>query len=85
MLSILCVRHTKKVKVRIPESFKVGWYPPPKKKLGRVTLMSLPRGLYDFALLIKKGVSMFNVFPRTGYHCRISNSPKENNEQHFYM
>ena len=44
-------------------------------------LMSLPRGLhvYDF------GVSIFNVFPRTGYRCRISNSPKKNNEQHFYL
>ena len=39
MLSILCVRLTIKVKVGIPESFKVGWYSPPqKKKLGRVTL-----------------------------------------------
>ena len=37
MLSILWVRLTIKVKVGIPESFKVGWYPPPKK-LGRVTL-----------------------------------------------
>ena len=37
MLSNLCVRLTIKVKVGIPESFKVGWYPP-KKKLGRVTL-----------------------------------------------
>ena len=36
MLSVLCVRLTIKVKVGIPESFKVGWYPP--KKLGRVTL-----------------------------------------------
>ena len=36
MLSILCVRLTIKVKVGIPESFKVGWYP--LKKLGRVTL-----------------------------------------------
>ena len=36
VLSILCVRLTIKVKVGIPESFKVGWYPP--KKLGRVTL-----------------------------------------------
>ena len=36
MLSILCVRLTIKVKVGIPESLKVGWYPP--KKLGRVTL-----------------------------------------------
>ena len=41
MLSILCVRLTIKVKVGIPESLKVGWYPPPpkKKKLGRVTLI----------------------------------------------
>ena len=31
MLSILCVRLTIKVKVGIPESFKVGWYPPKKK------------------------------------------------------
>ena len=30
MLSILCVRVTIKVKVGIPESFKVGWYPPKK-------------------------------------------------------
>ena len=30
MLSILCDRLTIKVKVRIPESFKVGWYPPKK-------------------------------------------------------
>ena len=36
MLSILCVRLTIKVRVGIPGSFKVGWYPP--KKLGRVTL-----------------------------------------------
>ena len=32
MLSILCVRLTIKVKVGIPDSFKVGWYPPPQKK-----------------------------------------------------
>ena len=30
MLSILCVRLTIKVKVGIPGSFKVGWYPPKK-------------------------------------------------------
>ena len=30
MLSILCVRLTIKVKVGIPESFKVGWYLPKK-------------------------------------------------------
>ena len=30
MLSILCVRLTIKLKVGIPESFKVGWYPTKK-------------------------------------------------------
>ena len=30
MLSILCVRLTIQVKVGIPESIKVGWYPPKK-------------------------------------------------------
>ena len=30
MLSILYVRFTIKVKVGIPVSFKVGWYPPKK-------------------------------------------------------
>ena len=30
MLSILCVRLAIKVKVGMPESFKVGWYPPKK-------------------------------------------------------
>ena len=39
MLSILCVRLKIKVKVWIPESFKVGWYP--LKKLGRVTLKTV--------------------------------------------
>ena len=34
MLSILCVRLTIKVKVGMPESFKVGWYPPPQKETG---------------------------------------------------
>ena len=41
MLSILCVRLKIKIKVGMPESFKVEWYPPPKKKLGRVTLCSI--------------------------------------------
>ena len=39
MLPILCVRLTIKVKVGIPESFKVGWYPP--KKTGSSHLNSL--------------------------------------------
>ena len=46
MLSILCARLKIKVKVGIPERFKVGWYPPPskkKKKLGRVHLKTILR------------------------------------------
>ena len=39
MLSILCVRLTIKVKAGIPESFKVGWYPP--KKTGSSHLKAL--------------------------------------------
>ena len=42
MLSILCVRLTIKVKVGIPESFKVGWYPP--KKTGSSHLKTFYRG-----------------------------------------
>ena len=45
MLSILSVRLTIKVKVRIPESFKVGWYPP--KKTGS---SHLNRGFTVFSL-----------------------------------
>ena len=41
MLSILCVRLTIKVKVRIPESFKVRWYPP--KKTGSSHLNTYPK------------------------------------------
>ena len=52
MLSILCVRLTIKVKVGIPESFKVGWYPPKKTRsshLKRTSIVCciqepLPRG-----------------------------------------
>ena len=40
MFSILCVRLTIKVKVGIPESFKVGWYP--LKKTGSSHLKSNP-------------------------------------------
>ena len=39
MLSILCVRLTIKVKVGIPERFKVGWYP--LKKTGSSHLKGL--------------------------------------------
>ena len=40
MLFILCVRLTTKVKVGIPESFKVGWYP--LKKTGSSHLNAPP-------------------------------------------
>ena len=43
-LSILCVRLTIKVKVGIPESFKVGWYRP--KKTGSSHLKN-----FDFFIL----------------------------------
>ena len=57
MLSILCVRLTVKVKVGIPESFKVAWYPPQKKKLGRVTLTSLVESPFlVWSVLIKCNV-----------------------------
>ena len=42
MLPILCVRLTIKVKVGIPENFKVGWYPP--KKTGSSHLKRNKRG-----------------------------------------
>ena len=64
-LSILCVRLIIKVKVGIPESFKVGWYPPPapppKKKLGRVTLTA--KYIWHFARnSIKKPSLGFYLF-----------------------
>ena len=47
MLFILCVRLTIKVKVGIPESFKVGWYPP--KKTGSSHLKLPIEGLFGAA------------------------------------
>ena len=41
MLSILCVILTIKVKVGIPESFKVGWYPPKKTGSSHLKLLNL--------------------------------------------
>ena len=40
MLSILCVRLTINVKVGLPESFKVGWYPPQKTGSSHLKLES---------------------------------------------
>ena len=65
MLSILCVRLKIKVKVGIPESFKVGWYPPPKK-LGRVTLSIKTWVCYErsFSLAHKPGFTLSIVLSR---------------------
>ena len=68
MLSILCVRLTIKVKVGMPESFKVGWYPPPKK-LGRVTLkrvkcsMTVP----PFFSKVPKQFNLVHRFSRSAF------------------
>ena len=53
MLSILCVRLTIKVKVGIPESFKVVWYPPQKKTgsshLNTIVLLNINYALSVYA------------------------------------
>ena len=49
MLSILCVRLTIKVKVGMPESFKVGWYPP--KKTGSSHLKHLDMITYAWQII----------------------------------
>ena len=73
MLSILCIRLTIKVKVGIPESFKVGWYPPNWKKLGRVTLSlqlkDVGRDVFYICIII---VKFAKTFP-----CKLSSSPAE--------
>ena len=43
MLSILCVRLTIKVKVGIPESFKVGWYPTKKTGSSHLNTIVTPK------------------------------------------
>ena len=49
MLSILCLRLTIKVKVGIPESLNVGWYPP--KKTGSSHLkLPLPAKCFSYCL-----------------------------------
>ena len=61
MLSILCVRLTIKVKVGIPKSFKVGWYPP--KKLGRVTSKETEEErFFSNSLIIHCGDRCLNIF-----------------------
>ena len=45
MLSILCVRLAIKVKVGIPESLKVGWYPPKKTGSSHLKFKETAHGL----------------------------------------
>ena len=52
MLSILCVRLTIKVKVGVPESFKVGWYPP--KKTGSSHLKLMHEDIPKLVIIITK-------------------------------
>ena len=50
MLSIVCVRLTIKVKVGIPESFKVGWYPSKKTGSSHLKQTSKPQTNYRCCL-----------------------------------
>ena len=50
MLSILCVRLTIKVKVGIPESFKVGWYPSKKSGSSHLKQVFIRESVDSFAL-----------------------------------
>ena len=58
MLSILCVRLTIKVKVGIPESFKVGGYPPQKTGSSHLKILALLKQ----ARLIKTKTESGNCF-----------------------
>ena len=59
MLSILCVRLTIKVKVGIPESLKVGWYPP--KKTGSSHLNSQKSSQARHTRLFRVGFCKLNI------------------------
>ena len=57
MLSILCVRLTIKVKAGIPESFKVGWYPPKKTGSSHLNNADTKKPFYEFSFIKKSGGS----------------------------
>ena len=70
MLSILCVRLTIKVKVGMPESFKVGWYPPsPPKKTGssHLKFLDFPSfyDLYEPCYQQKQNIPPFSLSARS--------------------
>ena len=77
MLSILRVRLTIKVKVGIPESFKVGWYPP--KKTGSSHLNSVFVFFYSFSRLfqIASFVKCWRTLPEGLKPC--SGPPRQGN------
>ena len=54
MLSILCVRLTIKVKVGIPESFKVGWYHPKKTGLSHLKYRNTVRKIGKYRNTVSK-------------------------------
>ena len=61
MLSILCVRLTMKVKVGIPESFKVGWY---RQKITGSSHLKLPNIAAPYKYKTVKLLKMLSlVFP----------------------
>ena len=59
MLSILCVRLTIKVKVGIPESFKVGWFPPKKTGSSHLKFLLYGRNIHEGSALILTLVAQF--------------------------
>ena len=66
MLSILCVRLTIKVKVGIPESFKVGWYPPKKTGSSHLKTSRKTKFLHSFS-----EEQNANLLPFFVYACRL--------------
>ena len=54
MLSILCVKLTIKVKVGIPESFKVGWYPPKKTGTSHLNLRKISKSCVRATLCVAR-------------------------------
>ena len=70
MLSILCVRLTIKVKVGIPESFKVGWYP--LKKTGSSHLKV--GAIIEFEALLDDQ-TFVSFHHRRGFHWKNNEEP----------
>ena len=62
MLSILCVRLTIKVKVGIPESFKVGWYPPKKTGSSHLNHLILFYSLDVFIIFVYICLCILYIF-----------------------